>query len=236
MGSWGAVSCSHFPPPSFLPLHPLPSSSPPLSCITSCGDREERSEACSSPSVSHLVNCFPSSSPPYCTNSGIFFVLYFFCETQSYRKSAFFFSFHGDTFEEKTPVFQTCSYDSVLLLWYSDPVIIPLWLPLYVSTGVVKIGLLLCPCCQTFGEGCSVWSLTLEELKRGRRGSLMWSNTWRCWMWRFYIPFLDKPGRRLLFYKGGRSVLFWERLFSSLLQHGWDVWMLQEQEVSYLLS
>lgn len=173
MGSWGAVSCSHFPPPSFLPLHPLPSSSPPLSCITSCGDREERSEACSSPSVSHLVNCFPSSSPPYCTNSGIFFVLYFFCETQSYRKSAFFFSFHGDTFEEKTPVFQTCSYDSVLLLWYSDPVIIPLWLPLYVSTGVVKIGLLLCPCCQTFGEGCSVWSLTLEELKRGRNPQKM---------------------------------------------------------------
>ena len=47
---------------------------------------------------------------------------------------------------------------------------------------------------------------------------------------------LDKPGRRLLFYKRGRSVLFWERLFSSLLQHGWDVWMLQEQEVSFLLS
>ena len=182
MGSWGAVSCSHFPPPSLLPLHPLPSSSPPLSCITSCGDREERSEACSSPSVSHLDNCFPSSSPPYCTNPGIFFV----CYISSVRRNLtgksvgffvclflFFFLFEGTHLKRRLLFFKLCSYDSVLPLWYSDPVIIPLWLLLCVSTGVVKIGLLLCPCCQTFGEGCSEWSLTLEELKRGRNPQKM---------------------------------------------------------------
>ena len=85
----------------------------------------------------------------------------------------FFFLFEGTHLKRRLLFFKLCSYDSVLPLWYSDPVIIPLWLLLCVSTGVVKIGLLLCPCCQTFGEGCSEWSLTLEELKRGRNPQKM---------------------------------------------------------------
>lgn len=168
----GAGSCSHLPPPSlphssssFL-LQPVPF------CITSRGDREERSEACSSHSVSHLVNCFPSSSLPYCTDQRIVFTT--LCETHFYREKSLFAVFENtqnpDSFEKEIPVFSNLL---IICVWYSDPVLIPLWLLLFVSTGVVKIGLLLCLCCHFFfflrgGKGPLYEIWLFVELKRGR--------------------------------------------------------------------
>lgn len=49
---------------------------------------------------------------------------------------------------------------------------------------------------------------------------------------------LDFRGKHHLFCKEGEiSILFCEESFKllQLSQHGWDVWMLQEQEVSFFL-
>lgn len=142
---------------------------PSLCCITSRGGREERSEACSS----HLVNCFPCSSLPYCTTPRICTIILlwdailweklFFFSSCFRRHSKSWFLWKGDScFSNFLPIIQCFLCDIQILF------IILLWLLLCVSTGVVKIGLLLVPQLPNFGEGSSVWNLTVVELKRGR--------------------------------------------------------------------
>lgn len=150
------LASSLTPPSSFSSLL-----QPSLCCITSRGDREVRSEACSSHPLSHLVNCFPSSSLLYCTTPRISAVLFLWDVNLWEKPFSLFLKILKILIHLKRRFlfFKLSSHNSVLHLWYSDPVIIPLWLPLYVSTGVVKTGLLLCVCCQILEKGAlyEIW-------------------------------------------------------------------------------
>lgn len=122
---------------------------PSLCCISSRGDPEDRSEACSSHSVTHLVNCFPSSSLPYCTTTRICTILLW--DAILYEKPFSCFWRHSWFIWKGDSCF--LNFLPIIPVWYFDPVIIPLWLPLYVSIGVARIGLLLCLHCQSLEKG-----------------------------------------------------------------------------------
>lgn len=131
------VSCSHMPPPSLSPpsLSFLPLC---FSSITSRGDWEERSKACSSQSViySSLFSSLHCTTQRICSS---------FVGRGRWGKRRFPLSLVNCSFLKVNSVFLT-----LFLCCLHDIMIVPLWLQLNASLGVVQTGQLWCFSCQIY--------------------------------------------------------------------------------------